>query len=330
MPNNVYGWQKCTDAIRKIRVNIGETYGTTPTYYAGSNVDYIVWNGVLEELDFPSYDYTDFVFSAAADRFRYLSRLGTRDTFEDRSLFAYTLTSVANDAGSLRIKTYDSAGSLIGTSNIANPYAASTTYTDKYLCIDVGHKGLSQISSGLVTGAYPIITSSVASYTVEDSTTYASSSTITLLMTVTIKCEAKCEPYVLHALFKNGDFESVPFPKVSEINNQTVKVTYKRNPFALTGSYYTYSNFTGREITLNSTTQQRITLQTDWMTYEEIEAFKEIIDAPQVYIDYGSTIGLIPVQVETNSYKVLQKWNTGNPYFQITIRQGHTNTKQRG
>jgi hypothetical protein len=66
LPANQYGWKKCIGASRKIRVNIGEYYGTTPAYYAGSNIDYIVWNGALELFDFSTYLVTDYVYDTVA------------------------------------------------------------------------------------------------------------------------------------------------------------------------------------------------------------------------------------------------------------------------
>jgi len=57
IPNNAYGFQRCTDAIRKIRVNIGEYYSAT--YFPGSNIDYIIWNGVARPLDWVYYSSTD-------------------------------------------------------------------------------------------------------------------------------------------------------------------------------------------------------------------------------------------------------------------------------
>lgn len=341
IPNNVYGFKRCTDAIRKIRINIGETYdiATVSTYTAGSNVDYIVWNGILTDLEYPSYATSTYIYKSTTVNYVYLSNnksvtsIFKNDgiTYADKSAFLYCISSENQDLQYLTIYTYNAANALIGTSYIANPYTGGTTYTDKYVCIDIGHKGLSHISAGLVTGTYPIMTASVDRYEVWDSNTLVPLvPDRKCIQRFTIGCEAKSTPYVLQYLAKDGQFETINFPKISEINNQTVKTTYKRTPYALVANVNTYTTFTGQEITLSSNTQSRITLQTDWMTYEDIEAHKEIIDSPVVYIDYGSNIGLIPVQVETNSYKVLKQWNTGNPYFQITIRHGHTNNKQRG
>ena len=38
--DNSYGWQKCVNSYRKITVNIGETYGSTPTYASGTDLTY--------------------------------------------------------------------------------------------------------------------------------------------------------------------------------------------------------------------------------------------------------------------------------------------------
>ena len=75
VPNNEYGWKICEDAVRKIRVNVGETYGSTPVYASGSNTDYIIWNGYVRYLDFPGYDYTDYVYANLTSNNKYLTQL---------------------------------------------------------------------------------------------------------------------------------------------------------------------------------------------------------------------------------------------------------------
>ena len=65
VPNNQYGFQPCVDAIRKMRVRIGETYGTPPVLtVSGVDNDYLVWNCHVEYLDFSGYDQTDYVYNS--------------------------------------------------------------------------------------------------------------------------------------------------------------------------------------------------------------------------------------------------------------------------
>lgn len=346
VPNNQYGFQKCTDAIRQIKVNIGEYYGTTPAYTAGSDQTYIVWNGVLEDLEYPDYAMTDHLYKSSTSNWKFISsydysgftpryKLNNR-AYAGKSSFIYNISTEADDFEAIRIKCYTEAGVLIQSSIIANPYTGTTTYTDKYVCIDVGRKGLDNISSGLVTGTYPIIPSNCDYYEIEDVGVSGDEPPFTytlrkIIQRLYISCESKCEVFALHYLAKRGNFETCFFPKVSKRKNSSGKSTYNQNPYDLNASnVYTYSKFTQMQKVLNSYKEVRIDLQTDWLTYEEIAAHTEIIDSPVVYLDFGATIGLIPFEVETNAYEDKRKFNTGDPIFAITGRLGGTNSKQRG
>lgn len=333
IPNNAYGFQKCTDAIRKMRVNIGESYGTS-TYASGTNVEYIVWNGVLKYLDFPSYDQTDYVYNANNENVVYLTNLYNRKTFIDKSLFLYALTSGQNDIGLIRIKTYNEADVLLGTYDISNPYSASTTYTDKYLAIDVGYKGLDNIASGLVTGGYPIISTNVAYYTVQDVSTLQvipfQYSQITDLFRVDVQCEPRYDPYVLHFLDKQGNFDTMNFQKLSETNVQADKTYYRKNPYELNSNVWEYSIDTPNEQVLNSSTTTRLKLNCDWLTENEADVLRYIISSPVVYMDMGSTIGLIPVKVLTNQWLVNKNWNNKLYSVAIDIEYTHKDVFQNG
>jgi hypothetical protein len=342
VPNNVYGFQRCTDGIRKIRVNIGEYYGTTPVVYTGSNVEYIVWNGVLTELEYPDYLITDYIYKNSTSNYKYLdTNVNTSGnyrpdgiTYSGKSHFIYCLSSEATDIELLRINTYNAAGTLLGQYDIQNPYAPGTTYTDKYVCCDVGHKGLSAISSpadySVITGSAPIITSSVAYYDVIDGYLAPPVTARKTYQRIYIGCEPKNTVYALHYWSKTGKFNTINFPKLSSVNKTSEKLTFNQNPYELTADVYSYSKFTAQERVLNASTQERITLQTDWLTFEQITEYAEIIDGPLCYLDYGPTTGLIPVIVETNTYAEFYHPNTRIPAFQITVRKGITNSKQRG
>lgn len=317
VPNNEYGWKICEDAVRKIRVNVGETYGSTPVYASGSNTDYIIWNGYVRYLDFPGYDYTDYVYANLTSNNKYLTQLFRKQTSTDKSLFIYALTSQAanfmgdsGDFGTLRVETYDSNNNLLGTSDIANPYANSSTYTDKYLCIDVGHKGLSEISSGLVTGTYPIMTSSVAYYKLYDVSQLGNPSATFIidLFTVDVICEARHDVYCVHFKDKSGNFETCLFPKVSEINIEAEKKYFRQNQYGFVGDNWVYNTFTEQEVAYSSLAKKKLRLTTDWLTDDQIENYQNIING-RAYLDMGTTIGLIPIKVMTNSYKINKKWN---------------------
>lgn len=317
VPTNDYGWQKCTDAVRKIRVNIGEYYGTTPTYYAGSNTDFYVWNAGLTSLEYPSYSSTSYVYIDPTNMVA-LSDNSDEVTYSDRSSFLYFLASSTPITG-VKIKTYNSAGTLLGTSTIANPYAATTDYKEMYVCIDVGHKGLSQISSGLVTGTYPIMTSSVAYYDVIDTSTLFLSGDY-VHKRFYVGCEARFEPYSLVYLNLAGDYRTLPMTKKSEVKIDNTKTTWKKNTWEQVGSNWTYKNENAKEKVLNSYAGKSYVLNSDWLTEDEIDMHSDIIHSGDVYLDMGSTIGLIPVIVDTNSLTLLRRWNSPLKSIQLNVR----------
>lgn len=325
VPNNSYGWQVCTDAVRKIRVNIGETYGGSPAYASGTNQDYYVWNAASKWLDFVNFNYTDFVYEDVLMSTNHvqLSPFTTAKTYSGKSLFLYTLGGTT-PIGGIDILTYDAAGNLLGTSTISNPYAATANYYEKYVCIDVGYKGLSNIASGLVTGTYPIMTSQVASYVVKDGNTLDP----TVYKTVTVETECKYDVYTLHYLNKNGGFDTIHFSKVSEINVQADKTFYRKNPYVMTSNTWAYDTFTQQEIALTSTTQTRLKLNSDWMSETDMDYHRYLISSPRVYLD--TTSGLIPVKVNTNNWFVNKKFNNKVYSITIDVEYNHIDTYQNG
>lgn len=333
IPINLFGWQKST-GIRQITVNIGETYGATPVYHVGANQSYKVWNAVEDYLRFPDYDLDDYVYDARTQKFTYLSSLIDCNTYSNKSDYLYALTSQAGDFETLVIECYNSAGVIIGEYNIDNPHEASTTYTDKYLCIDIGYKGLININSGQVTvisGTLPIITSSVAYYKVYDlsfSITPAQGNQ-TLLKTVTVACERKYDVYTIHYERKNGAFETIHFSKRSEESISTDRTTYKRIPFIHTTGSSTYSRSTGVEQQLDAGTKRILKLNSDWMTPEAIEVHQEILDSANIYLDDSSTLDYPKLKCIQSSYKINKGFDKMEN-ISLDFEYSHENRRQRG
>lgn len=327
VPNNVYGWQVCTNGVRNIVVNVGETYGTTPAYASGVNFDFHVWNAGLPWIEFNGYDKNEYLYDSSTGNFVYLSSRPAETgyeiirgkTFEDRSLFLYVLANTQNSFESLKIISYDSNNNILGTSYIANPYWNDASYRNKYFCIDIGKKGLDNIASGLVTGTFPILPVNCAWYELYDNTTVVSPPSVTDIKVRRIDIEDECryDVYTLHYIDKEGNGETLNFAKVSETNIQAEKTYYRRNPWEMSGNDYNYSLNTAQEVVLNSHTTTRIRINTDWMTEEECNSHKYLISSPLVYLDLGSNIDLIPVKVVSNSWRVNKKWN--DRVYNITL-----------
>ncbi len=340
IPNNVYGWNTCTDAIRQITIEVKEYYGGT--LYAGSPPDittYIVWNGMLRTLDWVDYDITDFVYTNTVP-FKYLSsgvaesgyKLSRGETYSDTSLFLYVLANLTDTFEILQIDTYDSSDIVIGTSYINNNYFNASNYYEKYFCIDVGHKGLSEINPFLVTGTYPIITDQVAYYKLYDNNSSVGSppgGSSEALRRIDINC-SPFDVWTLHYLAKSGNFETLHFPKKSLATETIEKKTYRQNPNTLTSNQWAYTKAAEWEKVQSSTGQDSISINTDWMTEDQIQQHREIVSSPRVYIDFGSSIGLVPCRVTTSS--IPQNKDTSTQLFGISldIQPTYKNNYQHG
>lgn len=325
IPNNQYGWQVCTDAFRKIEVEFREYYGgNTVAASPPLTDDYFIWNGVLRTKDWVNYNQNNYLYDASnISQLVHLSRFANQKTFEDKSLFLYTLQ--ANNAGiyGIIIQTFDANGNSIAVSTIGNPYQTHANYTEQYVCIDIGHKGLSQISSGLVTGAYPIITPQVASYTITDS--YFDE----LIMTVQIECEPTYDVYPVHYLSNTGAFETVYFNKASILSERAEKTYYRQNPYRLVSNTYSYSTFTPHERVLASAGQEALQLNTDWLTEAEIAVHRELYTSPLVYVDFGLD-GLVPYKVTDTEVQVLKDFNQKSKGWTVTLEPTYKNRYQNG
>lgn len=327
IPLNTYGWQEA-DGVRKIRVNIGETYGAVPAYASGTNIDYIVWNGIVDWKEYPVYDKDLYVYDSDIDNNVYLNTNTEEDTYSGRSNYLYALTSKINDIYNIQIKTYSNAGVLLGTSTIANPNVGSSAYNVKYLCIDIGHKGLSNIDVGLVGGDYPIITDQVAYYVVSDIYDDGVDFIITDLKTITVKCEPRYDVYTVHYLKKNGAFQTLNFSKLSENVLTTSKVNYSKLPFTYVAQQYTYSTSSNVQRSLSTDTKQTIKLNTDWLTEDEVDYHKDLIDSPVIYFDFGDPEGYLQVILNTNSVRLNKRYNDRLFSFTMDFEYAHSNTRQ--
>lgn len=328
IPLNTYGWQVADGGVRKIRVNIGETYGSTPAYASGTNIDFIAWNGIIDWSEYPSYDPGDYVYDALANHIPYLNTNSVEYTFDGRSNYIYALTSQIGDVLEIQIATYNSAGVNINNSQIPNPYRALSDYSQKYICIDIGHKGLTEIASGLVTGDYPIMTDDCAYYTITDSVVTGTppAGTLTLKKTIYVNCEAKYDVFTVHYLKKNGAFQTLNFSKLSQETLSKTQKTYSKLPFEYAANQYTYLSSARVKKTLSTDRVERVTLNTDWMEPSEVEYHQDLLDSPVIYFDFGSSY--LQVMLNTDSYKLNKRYNEKMFSMTMDFEYAHSNTRQ--
>ena len=332
LPVNLYGWKKCADAIRKMTYNVGETYDSggppaVPTYFAGTDYSYIVWNAGLDNGNFAPYNVNAYCYDDTVPTSVYLTKVGTTDkTYADRSNYLYAICAEGGTTNlpALEIKTYNNAGTLLGTSNIARPSFATGIYTDSYQCIDIGYKGLLGIAGGLVTGTYPIITASVASYTVKDT----NATTPQIIKTITIDCSPKFEVYSLQYLNQKGGYETLHCNLAATLSSTKTTTTFKKSGWSLISNVMTLDPALMTEKIQGVTIQDNLILNSDWLTDAEFVLHKDLFTSTDVRLDVGSTTTYKGVKVTQTGYTT--KVNKKMRNYVIELSYTHTNHRQRG
>lgn len=230
----------------------------------------------------------------------------------------------------LEIKTYDSAGLLLGTWRAQN--ILPTTFHGKMLLVPTGTFNLNQITTGLVLGAQPIIIPTVASYTLQvlDSAFVA----VTGLLTYTI--QEQCEYPLQRLLFENkyGAFDGFTFDLVSRVTNNIQRKSFKFNPTRIDGAgtiLYNHADRSNVDYLIKSS--QEITLNANWITEEESIWLQELVESPEIYRDGLTSKGIHQLYsvkgIKTNIYPIKTKKVDKLFNIDVIITLSNENYRQR-
>ena len=230
----------------------------------------------------------------------------------------------------LEIKTYDSAGVLLGTWRAQNILPA--TYQGKMLLIPTGTFNLNQIVTGLVLGVQPIIIPTVASYTLQ--VLDAVFAPVTGLLTYTI--QEQCKYPLQRLLFENkyGAFDGFTFDLISRVTNNIQRKSFKYNPTRIDGAgnlLYNHADRSNVDYLIKSS--KEITLNADWITEEESIWLQELIESPEIYMDGLTSKGIHQLYsikgIKTNVYPIKTKKVDKLFNIDVIITLSNENYRQR-
>ena len=324
IPVNQYGFQQNT-SIRKIRVNIGEIYGSTlpGTIYTGTNIDYIVWNGSLEMLTFSQYNSKNYTWDLSTNpNLNYpvlLSDLADDYTYNNRSNFLYWMVLEGQtDLPKIYLRTYNAAGSVLNTYTITNGYNTTGAYQTNMVCIDVGKKGIDGINAAYLVGVeYYDIMAEINSETAPFK-----------IKRYTIKCSPRFDVYTLHYLSTTGAYETLHCSKVSELNSTKTSTTFKRSPWTNVSNVMTLDYSVAVEQPTIVNVQNGLKLNSDWVTKAELIKYKDLFSSPDVKLDLGTAQGYASVKVTNGTYVSKNNDKLKNLTFDLLFT--HNNQRQKG
>ena len=280
-------------------------------------------NDFVDWVDTP-YKVTDYLTQSNT---KFLTAWSNRNIYTNQNLWLSALVGTTNTADKLVVKTYNSAGTLLGTYKINNGFNNLTTYPKgRMIRVNCGTYGLNQAT--LSSGSQPIITASVSYYTVGLLDTsggfdFANSEVKTINI---IDANCKYDNYRLHWLNELGGWDSFNFNLVSKKTISVDRQTFTKPLGTLTGGSFGYTKQDRRIIPFSISSQDTIELNSDWISETESALLQELITSPEIYWEQ-TTSQLIPVTIVDKNYE--EKKEVNDRLFNLTLKIQTNEIKER-
>ena len=305
-----YGFQQNLNTYQRVFIQFGEEYGPSSgtTIYPNvqSSSSLFAWNSIFDFLPFTTYDQSNYILVSGSTK-PFLTNAplsqGIRDT--ENSWLHYMTTS-SGTVFYAEVKTYDSLGANIQTVRVANPYQAWTSDNDGFARFGCGTKNLNLInSSGIITGAQPIIDSETVRYTVQTIKYNGSATSELRTFNINNACTQNTT-YRFHFLNKLGGYDSFTFIRGSKKKVSITRSNYKKvNGSLQSASSFSYSASDRGTTQFDTLLKDDYRVLSDWIDEPTMIWLEELVTSPQVYLD-DPTYGLVAVNIKNSSYDIKQ------------------------
>lgn len=305
----------------EFQVKVGEQYDVAgvATIFADLDTSSFIYayNGIFDNLDFPSYTSTPYLLSSSSKVFL-TNAPSTQKVATGDLLWLHSMTSTTSNYDKLQVKKYDSAGVLLSTDTIANPYTADTD-DNRFLRVGVGPANiLSSLGGTYLDG--------VSYYTVQ--AINAASAAMSELRRFNLDSEcSRFTPIRLQFLNKLGGFDAFSFNLVNKDTSEIKREKYKRKTGTLSGSTFSYSQTDRSEHTLSTVIDASKNITSDWLSEAESLWLEELVTSPVVFQELSGV--LIPITITDTRYEPQKKANKRVFNLSISFNYSIANYRQR-
>ena len=325
----------CPNSIKRFTVYTQESFGTPPSATgtivtvgdATETYSLFVWNGAIPFDSFATYTKNDYILKYSNySTNKYLTNADI-DTGLDMSTnqngYVHILLENLDNVNVpislidyIKIKTYNSAGTLLGTWKVNTDYTTSfNTTTGYHVRIPVGTYNISQIGSlDLQSGALPILTASVDYYTVQvGHDTYGDGYPIRV--NIVEYCNSP-QVFRLHWLNRKGGFDSFNFEMYNTQSIGIERKTFKKPYGTVTSGTWSYSASDRLTTTMLTTSKRNYRIVSNWISEDEAVWLEELLTSPVVFweVDYQT---LKAINILDNAYEV--KYSHKDKVFNIEL-----------
>lgn len=276
-----------------------------------------VWNGVRNKLDWLNFDYADYDLSSGekfltdAPRTQYIN--------SNQSAFLYFLSS-SRGVANVRMEGYDPDGVQVSSGII------EFTLTNDYNYIACGtYDIINSNASDWSTGNPATFLDDVSYYTVVVTGAGEQSETVTFY--VDSKC-SKYTPIRLHWLNRLGGFDSYNFNMKSMEETDIKRATYLQEEHNFTGTSWEYNSASRGQTDYHISTQDKLTVNTDYMTEAESIWMNDLFTSPVVYQEVNNE--LIAMAGKPKMIKKQTSLNDKLMQYEFEMDYALTNNRQRG
>ena len=277
-------------------VKFGEAYGSSGTIVY-PNLTTIsgkyLWNAVLDYPTFCNYSSGDYIGNFLTENPYVKSGM---DLMVDDNAWLYW-NNYNLDTSYVKVMTYNSVGTLIGTFKIDNKYTSS-----RFLRIPTGCYNILDIpDSQFILGLQPILTGAESYYTVQTFT----SSNVSISGIARYNIVDNCSRYEkrrLQFLNELGGYDTFNFTLVSKETMDIERSMFKKDLGSYGSSYSFVNSPNDRAYSQYHTRiKDKISIQSDWVTQDQLAWLEQLVTSPDVRLDDGTY--LIPINITNTSFE---------------------------
>ena len=292
------GFALTEDGIVKYWIQYGEEYRLTASdpivVYDGllTGADKYAWGASLEHHRFIDFynntEYTNYIMDSNYVG-QFLTNYKTPSVQITDLGWHWILTDDAVNLDYVQIKTYDIDGVLIDTFEVSNLTSTGLDQS-RLLTLATAPQSLNNITSGFLVGAQPVITPSVATYTIQ---CFRNLTTVVgEMLTFTIEEPCFYEVFRIHFENEYGAFDSYNFRLNSKRSADGERKTFITNKDVLSVNGLSYEHATENKLNYYTKFTNKISLKSDFITYEVNEWLKELAFAQKAYIEFTDNSGV--------------------------------------
>ena len=277
-------------------VKFGEAYGSSGTVVY-PNLTTVsgkyLWNAVVDYPTFCNYASGDYISNFLTEH-PYVK--GGMGLMVDDNAWLYW-NNFNLDTSYVKVLTYNSANTLIGTFKIDNKYT-----TSRFLRIPTGPYNILNIPDAQFTlGVQPIITGSVAYYIVQTFNSSNAALSIDARYDIVDNC-SRYEKRRLQFLNELGGYDTFNFTLVSKETMDIERSMFKKDLGSYGSSYSFVNSPNDRAYSQYHTKiKDKISIQSDWVKEEELAWLEQLVTSPDVRLDDG--LYLIPINITNTSFE---------------------------